>query len=156
MAESKINNQPKKDHVFKVQVISADLPDESVSKDAINLAKEALTKYTYEKDMASHIRTTLDKVHGTGWQVVVGRSFGSSITHETKHFLHVQVDSMAFLVFKAGVKLAAHWENFTGNDSETDARQATLNRPSKMASDGDINKGKWMSSKVMHRRLNIY
>ncbi|ETO30827.1 hypothetical protein RFI_06293 [Reticulomyxa filosa] len=62
--------------------------------------KQALEKLTIEKDVASHIKKEFDKKHGPTWHCVVGRNFGSYVTHETKHFIYFYIDQVAILLFK--------------------------------------------------------
>jgi hypothetical protein len=47
-----------------------------------------MMRYTIEKDVAMHIKRTLDERKGQTWHVIVGRNFGSFVTHETKHFIY--------------------------------------------------------------------
>ena len=36
------------------------------------------------------------------WHVVVGRNFGSYVTHEQKHFIYFYLGQIAILLFKSG------------------------------------------------------
>lgn len=36
------------------------------------------------------------------WHVIIGKNFGSFVTHETKKFLYFYVGDKAVMVFKAG------------------------------------------------------
>jgi len=38
----------------------------------------------YQKDIAQNIKQELDRSKGGTWNVIVGKSFGSFVTHETK------------------------------------------------------------------------
>ncbi|KAF8074991.1 outer dynein arm light chain 8 [Lyophyllum atratum] len=58
------------------------------------------SKYTIEKDIAAQIKKEFDRRHGPTWHVVVGKNFGSYVTHETKHFIYFYVGSLAFLIWK--------------------------------------------------------
>ncbi|CAB4394070.1 unnamed protein product [Rhizophagus irregularis] len=40
--------------------------------------------------------------HGTTWHCIVGRNFGSYVTHETKHFIYFYIGNIAILLFKSG------------------------------------------------------
>ncbi|KAH9282384.1 Dynein light chain 1, cytoplasmic [Echinococcus granulosus] len=62
--------------------------DESMQSLAIELAGAALEKYTIEKDIASHIKKEFDRRYGPTWHCVVGRNFGSYVTHEIRNFLY--------------------------------------------------------------------
>ena len=51
---------------------------------------------------AEKIKYEFDERWGPHWHVVVGRSFGSFITHETKKFLFFYLEDKAIMIFKAG------------------------------------------------------
>ena len=90
---------------------------------------QALEKYNIEKDIASYIKKEVrclvlclvswclapllthpmraaplqfDKKFGPTWHCIVGRNFGSFVTHETKHFLYMYLGQVAVLLFKSG------------------------------------------------------
>jgi hypothetical protein len=39
---------------------------------------------------------------GSNRHVIVGRNFGSYVTHETKHFIYFYLGQVAILLFKSG------------------------------------------------------
>lgn len=53
-----------------------------------------------ERDIAGSIKKQLDVKYGNTWHVVVGKNFGSYVTHEKGHFMYYYVGPLAFLVFK--------------------------------------------------------
>ena len=63
---------------------------------------QALGKYGIEKDVAAHIKKEFDKKYNPTWHVIVGRNFGSYVTHETKHFIYFYLGQVAILLFKSG------------------------------------------------------
>lgn len=85
----------------RVVIKSSDM-SEAMQQDATEIAQEALRINEIEKDVAAHIKKEFDKKHGPTWHCVVGRSFGSYITHETKHFVYFYVGQLAVLLFKSG------------------------------------------------------
>ena len=42
------------------------------------------------------------KQHNPTWHCIVGRNFGSYVTHETKHFIYFYLGQVAVLLFKSG------------------------------------------------------
>jgi len=72
------------------------------SQDAIDTAFQAIAKYTVEKDIAAFVKKEFDRKHQPTWHVVVGRNFGSYVSHESKHFAYFYVGQLAFLLFRAG------------------------------------------------------
>lgn len=72
-----------------------------MQQDAIKTATLALESCKLEKDIAAYIKTAFDKRYKTtNWNCVVGRQFGSYVTHETGHFIYFYLDHVAFLLFK--------------------------------------------------------
>ncbi|KAF8417256.1 hypothetical protein EV426DRAFT_540546, partial [Tirmania nivea] len=51
-------------------------------------------------EIAQHIKKEFDSRHGSTWHCIVGRNFGSFVTHETKHFIYFYVGNLAVLLFK--------------------------------------------------------
>lgn len=66
------------------------------------MANHALDKHNIERDIAAYIKKEFDKKYTPTWHCVVGRSFGSYITHESKHFIYFYVGQLAILLFKSG------------------------------------------------------
>ncbi|KAF5616080.1 dynein light chain LC8-type [Fusarium tjaetaba] len=66
----------------------------------VTIAQEAMAKFTIEKDIAQHIKRTFDERKGPTWHCIVGRNFGSFVTHETKHFIYFYLGHCAILLFK--------------------------------------------------------
>ncbi|KAI4105661.1 MAG: hypothetical protein L6R37_002649 [Teloschistes peruensis] len=64
----------------KAQVKSADMTDE-MQQQAIDVASEAMEKFTIEKDIAQYIKKEFDSRAGATWHCIVGRNFGSFVTH---------------------------------------------------------------------------
>ncbi|KAF5361914.1 hypothetical protein D9756_002479 [Leucocoprinus leucothites] len=74
---------------------------EELQQESVDIANSALEKYNIEKDIAAHIKKEFDRRHGATWHVVVGKNFGSYVTHETKHFIYFYVGSLAILIWKS-------------------------------------------------------
>jgi dynein light chain LC8-type len=65
------------------------------------LSQERSEKTLYHKDVAQIVKTDLDAKGGC-WHVIVGRSYGSFVTHETKTMCHFMVGPVAFLIWRHG------------------------------------------------------
>ena len=63
---------------------------------------QALEKYNIEKDIAAYIKKEFDKKYNPTWHCIVGRNFGSYVTHETRHFIYFYLGQVAILLFKSG------------------------------------------------------
>ena len=60
-----------------------------------------LTISKSEKELASNIKDELDKnCGGYGWNVVVGKDFGSHVFHKSKYFAQYRVSDIEILVWK--------------------------------------------------------
>ncbi|PHH50261.1 Dynein light chain, cytoplasmic [Ceratocystis fimbriata CBS 114723] len=97
---------------LEAQIKSADMA-EDMQQEVIEIEHQVLTcttaqaamqKYTIEKYF---IRVSKAKIHmqfddrkGPTWHCIVGRNFGSFVTHETKHFLYFYLGHCAILLFK--------------------------------------------------------
>jgi dynein light chain LC8-type len=54
------------------------------------------------QDIAAFIKKEFDKKYNPTWHCIVGRNFGSYVTHETKHFIYFYLGQVAILLFKSG------------------------------------------------------
>lgn len=74
----------------KIVVKNADM-NEEMQKNAMDVANQALDRHNIERDIAAYIKKEFDKKYNPTWHCVVGRSFGSYVTHESKHFIYFYV-----------------------------------------------------------------
>jgi len=59
-------------------------------------------KHKPRQDIAAYIKKEFDKKYNPTWHCIVGRNFGSYVTHETKHFIYFYLGQVAILLFKSG------------------------------------------------------
>ncbi|CAI0466872.1 unnamed protein product [Linum tenue] len=85
----------------KIVIKNADMK-EDMQKEAVEIAISAFEKLNVEKDVAEYIKKEFDRKHGPTWHCIVGRNFGSYVTHETNHFVYFYLDQKAVLLFKSG------------------------------------------------------
>jgi dynein light chain LC8-type len=78
----------------KAVIKSADMP-EDMQMEAVDMAIYALEQFNMEKDVAQHLKREFDKKHGQTWNCIVGRNFGSYVTHETGVCLLVSITNSA-------------------------------------------------------------
>ena len=64
----------------KATIKNVDMTEE-MQQEAVEIASVALEKYNIEKDIAAQIKKEFDRRHGPTWHVVVGKNFGSYVTH---------------------------------------------------------------------------
>lgn len=85
----------------KAVIKNADMSEE-MQQDAVDCAMQAMDKYNIEKDIAAFVKKEFDKKYNPTWHCIVGRNFGSYVTHETKHFIYFYLGQVAILLFKSG------------------------------------------------------
>lgn len=76
-------------------------------EESIKIAREAFralptSSETHERDRAKFIKQKFDQMYGSTWHCIVGRDFGSFVSHETKHYINFYLDDFSVLIFKAG------------------------------------------------------
>jgi dynein light chain LC8-type len=54
---------------------------EEMQQESVDIATAALEKFSVEKDIAANIKKEFDRKYGPTWHVVVGKNFGSYVTH---------------------------------------------------------------------------
>lgn len=64
------------------------------------VSSQAVEQFKLEREIAAHIKKDLDDKHGHTWHVIVGKDFGSYVTHEKRHFIYFYIGPLAFLIFK--------------------------------------------------------
>lgn len=75
---------------------------EEVQTRIFELAADAVHSYKLEKEIATFLKKELDQLYGPTWHVIVGKSFGSYVTHEQGYFVYFYIGELAFLIFKSG------------------------------------------------------
>ena len=86
----------------KKAVVKVSDMSEQMQLSVVDVASQGMERYSIEKDVAAFIKKELDRIHNPTWHVIVGRNFGSYVTHETKHFIYFYVGQLAVLCFKSG------------------------------------------------------
>ncbi|XP_047381722.1 dynein light chain 1, cytoplasmic-like [Sciurus carolinensis] len=87
----------------KALMKNADVSEE-MQQCLVECVTQALEKYNTENDIAAHIKKEFDKKFNPTWHCLVGRTFGSYVTHQTKHFIYFYLGQVAILLFKSGSK----------------------------------------------------
>ena len=79
---------------------------DDVLRFAIEVSKQALIDFpdfeTEGLQIAEVLKNSLDDHFSPSWHAVVGKSFGTYVTHETFDFCFFYLDDKAFLIYKAG------------------------------------------------------
>ena len=85
---------------FATVKISALSPD--IEQDCIDCAAHALheLKLTEQRSLAQFIKRELDRKYGCVWHCVVGRHFGSYVTHDEQNFVYFFIGDCGFLIWR--------------------------------------------------------
>ncbi|CAH8828087.1 unnamed protein product [Trichobilharzia szidati] len=85
----------------KAVVKNADM-SEDMQQFAVDITAQAMEEHNIEKDVATFVKKEFDKKYGPTWHCIVGRNFGSYVTHEVNHFIYFYLQNVAVLLFKSG------------------------------------------------------
>ncbi|XP_053393192.1 dynein light chain 2, cytoplasmic-like [Mercenaria mercenaria] len=85
----------------KAVIKNADM-SEDMQQDAVDCGTQALEKYNKLKEVAAYIKNEFNKKHNPNWHCVVGKEFGSDVTHEAKHLIFFALGETDILLFKSG------------------------------------------------------
>lgn len=75
---------------------------EEMQKAVIDSAYYAIDTFKTGKDIASAIKNAVSTAYPGTWHVIVGRSFGAFVTHETKNYIYFYIGQLAVLCYKSG------------------------------------------------------
>eukprot|EP00920_Eleutheroschizon_duboscqi_P032079 GHVT01077364.1.p2 GENE.GHVT01077364.1~~GHVT01077364.1.p2 ORF type:complete len:109 (-),score=20.18 GHVT01077364.1:960-1286(-) len=85
----------------RIDIKHHELPD-GLRKDAEEQAIQALETCRRERDIADHLKRFFDATHSPTWNCIVGRYFGSYVTHEAKRYIYFSVGHLSVLLWKCG------------------------------------------------------
>ncbi|NXI51748.1 DYL2 protein, partial [Chloroceryle aenea] len=75
---------------------------EEMKQDVVEFASLAIENHYVESKIVALVKRELEKKYSPIWHCIVERIFGSSVSHETKHFIFFLVLGVNNLPFKAG------------------------------------------------------
>ncbi|CAM9290296.1 unnamed protein product [Heterosigma akashiwo] len=81
--------------------------NEEVQQIIVEAAEESLTDLLsgvlhYYQDVAGKIKTSIEEKCGGSWHIVVGKNFGSFVTHQTRSIIYFFLGEVGFLIFRHG------------------------------------------------------
>jgi dynein light chain LC8-type len=89
----------------KINALGVVIKSSDMSKpmqlEVAQLAVSALQEHLVESDVANALKEKLQELYPRTWQCIVGRNFGSMVTHEAKFFCYLYIGQLAFLLFKS-------------------------------------------------------
>uniref|UniRef100_A0A915I3T0 Dynein light chain n=1 Tax=Romanomermis culicivorax TaxID=13658 RepID=A0A915I3T0_ROMCU len=97
--QDRINSELSKKH--KIDLKQMDMPDDWVIE-AYTMMVDMIEKRMIEQDMAEQLVKTFDEKYSAPWHCIVGKKYGSRVTHEGGTFLYMHVGIVqAVMLFKA-------------------------------------------------------
>ena len=75
---------------------------EEMQEEVKETTKAAFERCNTQKEMASFIKEEFKLRYGGTWHCIVGRYFGSYVTHESKHYIYFYIGQTAILLYKTG------------------------------------------------------
>ncbi|KAL1089837.1 hypothetical protein V6Z11_D07G048200 [Gossypium hirsutum] len=94
---------------LNVRLRSADMPlamQERAIRKARALVDAKNPGITKPTQVAMCLKKEFDALYGPAWHCIVGKSFGSFVTHAGGGFLYFSVDKLCFLLFKTEESVA--------------------------------------------------
>jgi dynein light chain LC8-type len=65
----------------------------------LRLLQDAISNFTTEQEIASAIKSKIEKQYQGSWHCFVGRNFGSVVTHEASRFIYFYIGQMGITLF---------------------------------------------------------
>ncbi|CAH8832470.1 unnamed protein product [Trichobilharzia szidati] len=72
-----------------------------MQQDAVDICYQGIEKFTEECEIASYLKKEFDLKYGPNWHCVVGKSFGSYVSHEENGFIFFHLKGYCAMLFKA-------------------------------------------------------
>ncbi|KAF2076441.1 hypothetical protein CYY_002244 [Polysphondylium violaceum] len=88
-------------HKYKITIKNADMADFMI-QDAQDIIIGAFEETSIEKDVASIIKKEFDKKFSQNWHCIVGKSFGTAVSYESRNYAYFNVNDHSVLLYKAG------------------------------------------------------
>mmetsp|Transcript_34326 Transcript_34326/g.38908 ORF Transcript_34326/g.38908 Transcript_34326/m.38908 type:complete len:94 (+) Transcript_34326:86-367(+) len=90
-----------KDKGFKFTIKVVDMEDK-MQQFAIQTATTAFSDFKTEREISNYIKQSFDKEYGPIWNCIVGRNFGSHVTHQTRKYMFFAMGEISILLWKSG------------------------------------------------------
>ncbi|WCJ36472.1 Dynein light chain 1 cytoplasmic [Euphorbia peplus] len=88
---------------LNVRLRSADMPA-AMQERAFRCTRSVLQNKLNPSHIAMSLKKEFDGVYGPAWHCIVGKSYGSYVTHSSGGFVYFSVDKLCFLLFKTEVR----------------------------------------------------
>ncbi|XP_076347643.1 uncharacterized protein LOC143245322 [Tachypleus tridentatus] len=84
----------------ELKIQAADMPSDMQRK-ALESAAQAIKLYTTEKHIAESIKQDFDTLYNPTWHCIVGRNWGSCVTHSKQCYIRLAYRDMTLLLYRS-------------------------------------------------------
>lgn len=85
---------------YKAVIKGSDMPDDMM-QDAIECGVQALQSDITDREIAAYVKKEFDKKYGPTWHCIVGKHYGSFVTHEAYNYMYFMLGQKSVLIFKS-------------------------------------------------------
>jgi dynein light chain LC6, flagellar outer arm len=83
-----------------LEIQASDMPSE-MQRFALYSASQALRLYSLEKNIAESIKQDFDRTFKPTWHCIVGKNWGSCVTHSKEHYIRMMNSNLIILLYKS-------------------------------------------------------
>lgn len=84
----------------ELKIQAADMPME-MQRSAVFSATQAIKLYSTEKHIAESIKQDFDQMYHPTWHCIVGRNWGSCVTHSKQCYIRLAYKDLTILLYKS-------------------------------------------------------
>ena len=81
-------------------LIADDISDEGEDTGRAAL-KYAFYNYNDTQKICAYVKAQFDASHGQGWNVIIGKNFGSHVVHKTNNYMFGKIKQYYILIWRA-------------------------------------------------------
>ncbi|KAI0986739.1 hypothetical protein GJ496_008011 [Pomphorhynchus laevis] len=99
VSNREIEGSSKKSSKIKVLIERCEMNSE-MKKYVLYISLHAVTNLRSEKEIAVEIKKTMDRKFGRAWQCIVGKDFGSFVSHSPQSFMYLYIGKIGILLYR--------------------------------------------------------
>ncbi|XP_035222806.1 uncharacterized protein LOC118195581 [Stegodyphus dumicola] len=94
------STMPPEDDLADIKIQASDMPME-MQRAALNAASQAIRIYSTEKHIAESIKQDFDQLYHPTWHCIVGRNWGSCVTHSKQCYIRLSYKDMTIMLYRS-------------------------------------------------------
>ncbi|CAL1274749.1 unnamed protein product [Larinioides sclopetarius] len=91
---------PPDDDMAELKIQASDMPID-MQRAALNAASQAIRIYSTEKHIAESIKQDFDQLYHPTWHCIVGRNWGSCVTHSKLCYIRMSYKDMTIMLYRS-------------------------------------------------------